>query len=1227
MVIFCVKRIKIILYCFYGGAKMGLILGLDVGIGSLGWSVVDENKHRIVDLGVRIFESGEEGAKKAADRASQKRRQQRAAKRLNRRRKHRKECLKKLLEENGIITANEIDSFFTMSGNNPDVWKYRAEGLNRKLLPIELASILINFANYRGYQDFYEDTVENKEGKLTEAKNAISELWDKAKDEGKYETIGEMIYKDSRFRINGDLVIRNRAIKGSDGKKVTNYKYLINRSDLKEECSLLLNRQKIYGYEQLTPDFIDVCVNIIFHQRDFEDGPRPAKNDSLLALRIASLGQQKYTGFDDLVGLCPFYPNEKRGHKNSLLYDMYVLINDLSQLKFRRDNNIITCPESLVRDIFCAMFDNKGTYSYKELKLLCKKNNIEIEIPPEMSKKQLTTAKYIKFLTNEMYFTEKYRSLFAQESFTEEDSISSRIGYVLAKYATPRRRKEQLERIIDCNDYAELNYFKEVKVYKSNGAANVSFKYMLEAIEAYFEGKNYGVFQAEFNKLHPQKSKYRFLNARGDLCPIRDQDIIRNPVVCRTLNEARKIVNATKKTYKGITTINIEVAKDVGQSFEQREETAKFQRDNQKRNEDMLLKLANKLTSEGYNSELAERYLTKYELWISQDMKCMYSGRDITFQQMMSSTLVQIDHIIPQSIVLDETLNNKVLVFTEENQGKGNSIPYQYISEANLSDYIGRVSNLYRNKKISRIKRDYLLLEELTDEIVSGFVDRNINDTRTISKYIATYLSSAYGNEIKVNVIKGAVTSRFRKKWFDRRGNLYRTKSVYGLDEKARDLHYYHHAIDATIVANLTRPYIEIAQDYEKLERMKIDVKRLNKEGQAATSLKIYNAIANEREKAIAKMKKFYGFSEEYTAKLLDAGYAPSICGNLREEIEVRIPLDIKMDISRYEEEKEEYKKLRILLKQAQSELGSDDEAIDTSISPDLLEDINTIINALYEDVACIKKNGTIVYTDKEIIEKCTQKERNKDFKAFCSKLKAKDLNSYVESIHMLNEEEYKVRVKEYYSDQDFADKVEIPYVSFKIDKKYRGNMIASDNPISLAKTGFNTYKELENDIKSNLKSPYYVRFNRREVEKNNFTIYDARKYYCIEVYLDVEGKYQTRAIRYVDIRKDKKCGKLILLKPLPVGCVHCIYLFKNEYIRVCNKGHLISNGFGAYRSVENINRNNVKMRLFSNSNLAGRDICISLANEVTKIEISLLGHITGVVKCGDRSLFTTVNE
>lgn len=1209
---------------------MGKILGLDVGIGSLGWAVVDEDAHRIDDLGVRIFESGEEGASKAADRASQIRRSYRSTKRLNKRKKQRKLRLKQFLEYMKLISVEEINAEYRNKGNNPDIWRYRSEGLKRRLTPFELASVLINMSNYRGYQDFYEDSDEEDIGKLSEAKNRINQIYESKKN--LYKTIGQMIFEDESFRnkANGKIIIRNRAVVNKDGKKETDYKYLIDRRYLKEETRTILICQREYGYDQLTDDVIANIIAIIFVQRDFEDGPGPKKgrDDDKRSAMMASLkGHQTYSGFDDLIGNCPFYPEEPRGHKNSQLYDMYVMINTLSQFEFRQDGNTVNCPESMVFELRQQLFENNGIITKKLLDNICKKYRIERIPNVELDKKKhLIKAPFIQFLSNPDFFPNDMIMEFREEDFADSQSLSSRIGFALAKYATPRRRQDEIKAVLSEEDFIAIDKANKIKLYKSHGGANISFKYMHEAVDAYMHGLKYGDFQARFNKEHPEEKKYDYLYTNGKMKPISDPDMVRNPVVYRSLNETRKVINAILGKYKDISAINIEVAKDIGRSFEQRKEIAKHQKENEDSNEQLRLELVQKLTAEGHNVNLSDKMMDRFALWKSQSNKCMYSGKDISFSELVSGTNVQIDHIIPQSIVLDETLNNKVLVLTEENQKKGNNLPLQYMLDDQAKEFRNRVSYLNRKGLISRIKKEYLLLTELDDEIISGFIDRNINDTRMISKYIATYLNNAYGGKVKINVIKGAVTSRFRKRWLGSKLKAYDyVPSIYGLEKKTRDLHYYHHAIDAAVVANLTRAYIELAQDYVKFDSIKKDIRYHEKHGNAVTASRMVVELAEERNKTVDKMFWQYHFNREFTQSLLEKDYVPSICTNLREEIEVRVPLSISFEAKAYTEMEKDFYELKQLLNGVRYNLKDCDIAgEDKVIDDDTLERINSIICNVDPKVACLTSKAQIVYVDKDVVDVDPDKIR-KDLDSYVKKLSQRDIKDYINDISMVSEEEYSERVHQYYDDKDFADQIKVPYVSFKIDRKFRGSMVASDNPVSLEKTGFMTYRELENDMNCNLKSPYYVRFNTGIGENGNFTIYDARSYFCMEIYIDEKSDYQIRGIRYVDVRKDNK-GNMILLKPLPDSCKHYIYLFKNEYIKAYKKGKLRNNGFGAYRGVENINQNTGKMRLYSNNNLAGRDTYINLAGECIKIEISILGHIIGERECGDQSLFTTAN-
>jgi len=904
------------------------------------------------------------------------------------------------------------------------------------------------------------------------------------------------------------------------------------------------------------------------------------------------------------------------------------MINSLSQFEFKQNGNIVNCPESMIHELRQKLFETNGIITKKQLDKICKDYSIERVSNAELDKKKhLIKAPFIQFLSNPEYFPDDLIKEFMEEDFTDLNSLSSKIGFALAKYATPRRRQEEIKAVLSEEDFAAIDNANKIKLYKSNGAANISFKYMSEAIEAYIQGIKYGDFQARFNKEHPNDTKYDYLYPNGKIKPITDPDMVRNPVVYRSLNETRKVINAVLGKYKDISAINIEVAKDVGKSFEQRKETAKFQRDNEELNEQTRAELVQKLTAEKYPVMLSDKLMDKYTLWKSQDHQCIYSGKDISFAELVSGTKVQVDHIIPQSIVLDETLNNKVLVLTEENQKKGNSLPLQYMYDDQAQEFKNRVGNLSRKGNISRIKKEYLLLPYLDDEVISGFVDRNINDTRTISKYIASYLKNAYGNKIKINVIKGAVTSRFRRRWLGSRVKAYNyIPSIYGLDQKNRDLHYYHHAIDAAVVANLKRSYIELAQDYCRFESIKNDIKYHEKHGNAATVGRLSLDLAEEKAKTVDKMFRQYHFNREFTLSLLENNYVPSICENFRNEIEVRVPLSIDFKAKEYADMEKAYRELKQLLNGVRYNLKDCDIAgTEKVIDDDTLEDINSIIHDVDPKVACMNYKAQIIFEDRPIGEIDPEKIR-KELDSYVKKLAPRDIKDYINDISMASEDEYAERVHAYYDDDSFADQIEFPYVSFKIDRKFRGSMVASDNPVPLDKTGFATYKELENDINNNLKSPYYVRFNKGIGESGNFTIYDARSYYCMEIYTDENDAYQIRGIRYVDVRIDYKSGRMVLLKPLPENYKHYMYLFKNEYIKAYKKGKLRNNGFGAYRSVNNINQNTGKMRLFSNTNMKGSDIVIILAGECKKIELSILGHIIGECECGDQSLFITEN-
>ena len=273
---------------------MNYYLGLDIGIGSVGWAILNLDKIRIEDFGVRLFDSGEDQRKN--ERYSQQRRRYRGIRRIYRRRSHRKNRLKKYLSLIGMTTEKDINDYFETKDNN--VIKLRYEALSEKKSPEEIAACLIHICNNRGYKDFYDINIDEiddpSEKKEYEAEHtAMCHIIDLMKTNC-YATSAEMIYKNSDFNTD------NSQYRDYHNSTSSSRLYLIPREMNEKEVDLILQQQRKY-YNCLDDNAINNIKKIIFSQRDFETGPGN-ENDKF----------RKFTGYLDTLGKCRFYKEQDR---------------------------------------------------------------------------------------------------------------------------------------------------------------------------------------------------------------------------------------------------------------------------------------------------------------------------------------------------------------------------------------------------------------------------------------------------------------------------------------------------------------------------------------------------------------------------------------------------------------------------------------------------------------------------------------------------------------------------------------------------------------------------------------------------------------------------------------------------------------------------------------------------------------------------------------------------
>lgn len=168
-------------------------LGLDIGITSVGWSVINLDKNRIEDLGVRIFNTAENPKDGAS--LAMPRRLARGRRRLLRRKAYRIKRVKNLISETEMLSKEELNNLYT-DNYLLNVWEARVNGLDYFLTREEWARVLINFCKRRGFKSNRKNESKDKEtGELLASINSNLENMRAVNAR----TIGEFIYKKVKF--------------------------------------------------------------------------------------------------------------------------------------------------------------------------------------------------------------------------------------------------------------------------------------------------------------------------------------------------------------------------------------------------------------------------------------------------------------------------------------------------------------------------------------------------------------------------------------------------------------------------------------------------------------------------------------------------------------------------------------------------------------------------------------------------------------------------------------------------------------------------------------------------------------------------------------------------------------------------------------------------------------------------------------------------------------------
>lgn len=745
------------------------VLGLDIGIASVGWAVLalneEDEPYRIIDLNSRIFpkaENPKDGSSLAAPR-----RNARSMRRRLRRRRHRLERVRALLIRTGVLSRDALKKLYDQPVT--DIYEIRYEGLQRKLTPDEWSRVLLFFAKHRGFKsNRLAESGNDEEGRVKDAVRANKELL------ADYRTVGELLFKNEKFKDHK----RNKA---------DDYRMTVSRDMLADEIKQLFESQRAFGNRCADLDTEVQYTKIFWSQRNFDEGPG---------------GASPYGGnlIEKMIGKCTLEGDEKRAPKASYSFMRFNLLQKLNHLQIKENGlkRSLTLEE---RQKLEKLAWQSPTLTYDRLRKELGLREIERFNDLIYSQDIDKTEKRAKFNYTDAYHA--IRKVLDKKENGYIDRFSpdalDAIGYAFTVFKNEKKLKEYLlAHGITTEDSILL--LENLKTFRKFG--HISIKACRKLIPYLEQGMIYdkACQAAGYDFQGGNGEKRKFLS--GYMEDVRE---IPNPVVKRAITQTTKVLNALIRRYGSPVEIHVELARELARNFDDRKRMNRKMDENREVNERIRKELIENGLAQPNGLDIV-----KWKLYKEQQGVCAYSQQPFDLERLLHDPkYAEVDHILPYSRSFDDSYANKVLVFTAENRHKGNKTPLEYMAddEKRINAFTTWVQYSIRDFR----KRQNLLRKNFVDE-EQEWKDRHLNDTKYISRLVYNLLRehlefNPFRTRRKRHVlaVNGSITAYVRKRL--------------GIS-KIREDGDLHHAVDAAVIACVTQGMVNQVQEYSRAREL-----------------------------------------------------------------------------------------------------------------------------------------------------------------------------------------------------------------------------------------------------------------------------------------------------------------------------------------------------------------------------------------------------------------------
>ena len=497
-----------------------------------------------------------------------------------------------------------------------------------------------------------------------------------------------------------------------------------------------------------------------------------------------------------MTNRCTYLPAENVLPKHSLLYEKFMVFNELTKIRYVLENNKHFAVDTEMKmKIFEMLFKKNRKVTEKQLLAFFDKEYPDFHITKVMGldrKKTEFNSSYATYHDLKKIVSQEYLDnpenadaiediIHTLTLFEDREIIREKLSVYKNHFTKDQLKKlerrhytgwGQLSKKLICGIRDKQTHKTIMEFLEDDGYANRNLMQLVTADELSFA-----------KEIKDASSIDTTLSLR-DLV----QEIPGSPAIKKGIHQSLKIVEEIRRVMGyDPENIVIEMAKEA-------QTTAEGERRSRERMKILEKALANFEGKVNVSLPKENKLLSNNRLYLYylQNGKDIYSGANLDINLLST---YDIDHIIPQSFIKDDSIDNIVLTTSEDNRGKLDNVPSPEV----VRKMKGYWQQLLKSGLISDRKYNNLTKAErggLTEEDKKSFIRRQLVETRQITKHVARILNERFNHEknesgepirkVRIITLKSKLVSDFRKKF-----EFY----------KVREINDFHHAHDAYLNA------------------------------------------------------------------------------------------------------------------------------------------------------------------------------------------------------------------------------------------------------------------------------------------------------------------------------------------------------------------------------------------------------------------------------------------